>query len=244
MGYRLKLEKDEVSILFNKIDELQNKVANLQDFFVNKHLRTSTVLTEKGIKSSAKYAEKNMKNALILTSNQKELMWITAISKIKIDGHIAEFGVFEGHSINFLSKYLYPKEIFGFDSFFGLEQDFVLDCPKGIFNLNGVIPKVNENVKLIQGSFSKSLPIWLESNPGVFSFLNIDCDTYESTRTVLNLIGPSRIVSGTIILFDEYFGFFGWENCEFKAWKEYCKKNNVKYKYLALGHLQVLVEVL
>ena len=37
------------------------------------------------------------------------------------------------------------------------------------------------------------------------SFLNIDCDTYESTYFILNSIGPTKIVPGTIILFDEYF---------------------------------------
>jgi hypothetical protein len=185
-----------------------------------------------------------MKDAIIFTTNQKVEMWDCATSKIKIDGHIAEFGVFQGKSINYLSKNIYPKTIFGFDSFLGLVEDFVLDCPKGKFNLNGLLPEVNSNVKLVPGFFSDALPKWLKNNPGVFSLLNIDCDTYESTSFVLNSIGLNRIVPGTLILFDEYFGFHGWENCEFKAWQEYCKINNVKYKYIAACHLQVLIEVL
>ncbi len=240
----MNFDKNQLDILFNKIDGLQNKITDIEKFLKFQHLRPSTVLAERGVINSADYAEKNMKDAVVFTSNEKMDMWHCAISKIKIDGHIAEFGVFQGESINFLSHYLYPKEIFGFDSFFGLEEDFVLDCPKGSFSLNGMAPQVNENVKLIQGSFSESLPIWLKNNPGVFSFLNIDCDTYESTSLVLNLIGPKRIVPGTIILFDEYFGFYGWEKCEFKAWQEFCNQNKIKYKYLATGHLQVLVEVL
>ena len=36
-----------------------------------------------------------------------------------------EFGVFSGSSINFLSKHLYNKEIYGFDSFEGLKEDWI-----------------------------------------------------------------------------------------------------------------------
>lgn len=238
------MNEEQINSLFEQINRLQYKLEDIERFFRFKHPRVSSILSERGVISSVDYAEKNMQDAIILTSNEKMEMWDCAISKIKINGYAAEFGVFRGESINYLSERIYPKEIFGFDSFFGLEEDFVLDCPKGSFSLNGVLPQVNDNVKLIQGSFSESLPNWLENNPGVFSFLNIDCDTYESTSLVLNSIGSERIVSGTIILFDEYFGFFGWEKCEFKAWQEFCNKNNIKYKYVALGHLQVLIEVL
>jgi hypothetical protein len=57
-------------------------------------------------------------------------------------------------------------------------------------------------------------------------------------------LGPTRIVSGTLIVFDEYFGFAGWKNHEFKAWQEYCYKNHTKYKYIAISGTQVLVQIL
>jgi hypothetical protein len=231
---------NEVDKILNKIDNLTYDLANA---FLHGHKVTSE-LSMRAVVKGADYVEKNMPNAIIFTTNNKKHMWDCAISKIKIDGHIAEFGVFKGESINYLSKKIYPKPIFGFDSFLGLVEDFVLDYPKGGFNLNGLQPEVNDNVKLVTGFFSDTLPEWLNNNPGPFSLLNIDCDTYESTSFVLNSIGPTKIVPGTMILFDEYFGFHGWENCEFKAWQEYCKNNNVKYKYIAVCHLQVLVEVL
>jgi hypothetical protein len=78
----------------------------------------------------------------------------------------------------------------------------------------------------------------LENNKP-FSFINIDCDTYESTSTVLNLLGTSKIVSGTVIIFDEYFGYNNWKSHEFKAWQEFVSKNNLKYTYIAINHLQV-----
>lgn len=231
---------DEVDRILNKID---SSIYELSSVILFGH-KVTAELTKRAAIKSADYVEKNMPNVLVLSSDDKRLMFDAAINKIKIDGHMAEFGVFEGESINYLSKKIYPKIIFGFDSFLGLTEDYVLDCPQGKFNLNGVPPKVNDNVKLVPGFFSDTLPNWLKNNPGPFSFLNIDCDTYNSTFFVLNSIGTNRIVPGTMILFDEYFGFHGWENHEFKAWQEYCKINNIKYRYIAVCHWQVLIEIL
>jgi hypothetical protein len=208
------------------------------------HDRVPTVLFKKAVQKSVEYVENNMPNVVVFTTNNKRHMWKCAVDRLKLEGYIAEFGVFEGQSINILAELIEPKVIYGFDSFLGLEEDFPLDCPKGTFTLKGLLPAVKNNVSLIQGSFSDALPNWLKNNPGPFSFLNIDCDTYEATSTVLNSLGPKRIVSGTLILFDEYLGFHGWENHEIKAWKEYCNKHNLKYRYIAVCHMQVLVEVL
>ena len=233
------MDKELLSTL---IEELQTQNRELITNLV--HNRVPTVLFNRAVEKSTDYVENNMPTVIVFTANNKQDMWKCAVSKLKIEGHIAEFGVFEGQSINFLAELIEPKIIYGFDSFLGLEEDFSLDYPKGGFSLNGILPTVRKNVSLVQGSFSDTLPEWLEKNPGLFSLLNIDCDTYEATSTVLNSLGPERIVSGTLILFDEYLGFYGWENHEFKAWKEYCDKHDLKYKYVAVCHMQVLVEVL
>lgn len=38
---------------------------------------------------------------------------------------------------------------------------------------------------------------------------------------------------GTIIAFDEYMNYPGWQDDEFKAFQEYVKEHNVHYEYLA-----------
>ena len=202
------------------------------------------VILKREIEKSANYIEKHMPDATIMTHGHKPYLFDFIPKVINLEGHIAEFGVYKGESINYLSSLFNPKTIFGFDSFLGLEENFSIDFLKGGFDLKGIPPLVRENVVLVVGSFSDTLPIWLKQNPGAFSFINIDCDTYQATKTVLDLLGPERIVSGTLILFDEYLGFPGWEKHEFKAWQEYCSKNNIKYKYIAVNNLQVLVEVL
>jgi hypothetical protein len=233
------MDKENLEIFLDNLERLKVDVINSINY-----KRVPAVLLNRAVEKSADYVEKNMPEAIIFTASNKTEMWNCAISKLTLKGHIAEFGVFEGTSINYLANLIYPKPVFGFDSFLGLEEDFPLDCPKGQFNLNGILPKVLDNVTLIKGSFSESLPKWLLDNDGAFSLINIDCDTYQATTTVLNSLGPERIVSGTFILFDEYFGFYGWEQHEFKAWQEYCKKYDLKYRYVAVCHLQVLIEIL
>ena len=47
-----------------------------------------------------------------------------------------------------------------------------------------------------------------------------------------------------MILFDEYMGYTGWRENEFKAWQEYVDKNKIKYKYIAFGEEQSLIKIL
>lgn len=49
--------------------------------------------------------------------------------------------------------------------------------------------------------------------------MNIDCDMYESTKDEFDLVG-SRVVPGTLIVFDEYIGNPNWGKDEFKPSKK------------------------
>jgi hypothetical protein len=116
---------------------------------------------------------------------------------------------------------------------------------KGTFSLNGVLPKVNSNVKLIPGWFNESLPNFLE-DVNLYSnvFIHIDCDLYSSTKDVFDIIGE-KLKGVVYILFDEYFNYPFWEYHEFKAFHEFIKKFNYKYEYVAvnLDHEQVLIKI-
>jgi hypothetical protein len=61
---------------------------------------------------------------------------------------------------------------------------------------------------------------------------------------VLDAIGKDRLISGTIICFDEYFGYPGWKFNEFKAWQECCNKNNIRYEYIIVSNWAVAVKIL
>lgn len=207
-------------------------------------LRVSEELYERSVRDSADYAEKNMPNALVFFDESKNAMYSYALQQKMIDGYIAEFGVWQGAIVNGIALSLPNKKIYGFDSFCGLPEDWNgWELSKGTFNLNGIPPKVLENVELIEGYFEKSLPIWLEKNKDPFSLLIIDSDLYSSANTILNNIGTKQIKKGTLILFDEYFGYINWRQHEFKAWQEFVKKHEIDYEYLAINHLQALIKV-
>ena len=43
-----------------------------------------------------------------------------------------------------------------------------------------------------------------------------------------------RFQKGTVVVFDEYFGYRGWRMGEFKAWQECVAARGLSYEYLAI----------
>jgi len=62
----------------------------------------------------------------------------------------------------------------------------------------------------------------------------VDCDIYSSTKTIFQYLAD-RIVSGTIINFDEYHNYSGMQFHEYLAFQEFVEKYNVKYTFLGFG---------
>ena len=153
-----------------------------------------------------------------------------ALSHIKIDGLFLEFGVFRGHTINYISKKIGNELIFGFDSFEGLPEFWRDGFDKGVFGLDNNLPNVNSNVRLIKGWFDETLKDFKVKKP--IAYLHIDCDLYSSTKIIFDYLEP-YIVQGTIIVFDEYFNYPGWKHGEFLAFKEFIKRNKFTYEYIS-----------
>jgi hypothetical protein len=200
-------------------------------------------LMERAIKRSADYVEAHS-SSVLLFYNRKQ-MWDYAASQITLSGLNIEFGVHKGDSINYLAQKLNSRGtvIFGFDSFEGLQEDWKASTsPKGTFDLRGVLPPVRPNVTLVKGWFDKTLPPFLARETEKVAFVHLDADTYETTLYLLTTLNP-RIMPGTLLLFDEYIGYPGWEHGEFKAFKELVAKESRSYEYLAFSHLQALVRI-
>ncbi len=198
------------------------------------------ILSKEAAKESADYIRPYISNTIITD----EGWWNIGPSKISINGLCMELGVYKGESINYFSKNNPNQTWYGFDSFVGFQEDWKGGYfSKGDYSLNGDLPKVNNNVKLIKGFFKDTLPKFLKKSKKNISFLHVDCDTYESTIEALNILKP-RLVAGTVILFDEYMNYIGWKYGEFKAWQKFIKKNNIKYKYEMFGPRQALVKII
>ena len=158
-----------------------------------------------------------------------------AISLVTVDGIWAEFGVFEGHTLRFIADRT-PSLVYGFDSFEGLPEDWYLDYGKGRFDVGGALPNLEDrkNVRLRKGWFSDSVPVFAAEVQGPAAFLHIDSDLYSSAKTILDHLGD-RIVAGTVVVFDEYFNYPGWQQHEHRAWQEFCEARRVKFRYAAFA---------
>ncbi|CAG0982556.1 TPR repeat-containing protein YrrB [Methylophilaceae bacterium] len=163
-----------------------------------------------------------------------------AFSQANPEGLVLEFGVRFGNSIRMLAE-IAKQPVHGFDSFEGL-PDVWHHEPKGSYTTNGVIPAVPDNVSLHVGWFDETLPKFLESYPGPVRFVNVDCDIYSSTRTVLELLAP-RIVQGSVMVFDEYIANAHWREDEFKAFQEAVRQYGWSYEYISFSFFTKQVAV-
>jgi hypothetical protein len=186
----------------------------------------------RAVMDAVDYADAHMQRALCFEDSDK--VRAHAFIARSSPGLVVEFGVWRGNSITYFASQT-KETVFGFDSFEGLREDWTGgELRKGTFDLGGELPSVPANVKLIKGWFNETLPGFLQEHPEPFSFVHIDCDTYEGAASVFQVAG-NRIGRGTVILFDEYFGYRGWRMGEFKAWQEFIALRGLTYKYLAFS---------
>ena len=206
------------------------------------------LVAQNAIRESAEYAIKNFGEAMIFDSRSE--LWSHCVDSIPElhslgGGIIAEFGVYKGQSINFFAKKCPNSRVFGFDSFEGLEENWYgFRMIKGAFNTYGRMPKVESNVKLINGWFEDTLPNFIQVlNQEQISILHMDADTYKPTKYVLNAL-HKNLGTGSIIIFDEYFGYPNWVLHEMKAFQEFINTFSINYRFVGYSQSQVAVEIL
>lgn len=167
-----------------------------------------------------------------------------ACNEVSLAADWAEFGVYKGRTARVLLQNM-PEEskLHLFDSFKGLPEDWhewSKDVNKGRFKLTkDRWPVFNDDrVNMHLGMFDATVPLFLQEhtineNPffAELALVHVDCDLYSSARTVLRGINDI-IVPGTIIVFDEFFSFPGWRECEYKAFHEWRKEFGRGVEYL------------
>jgi hypothetical protein len=147
-----------------------------------------------------------------------------AIDAVTVPGFWAEFGVWKGESLRFIAART-QERVVGFDSFSGLSVKwngmdagaFATDPPTDL----------PDNAEVVTGWFEHTLPEWLRPHDRPAAFVHVDCDLYASACAVLGPLRP-RLVTGTVLVFDEYQNYPGWEDHEFRAWREI----EVPYDYI------------
>jgi hypothetical protein len=191
---------------------------------------------------SARYMVERMRLARNLGGQVPLLEF--ALAACTVEGLVLEFGVYTGRTLAAIAAGD-PRVAHGFDSFEGLPEDWTHFQKKGRFGLQGKPPQfAAANIELHAGWFNETLPAFLAGHPGPVRFLHVDSDLYSSAVTVLESLA-GRLVAGTIILFDEYINYPGWEQDEFRAFSEFTARHGVSYEYLgfASSHFSVAVKI-
>lgn len=165
-----------------------------------------------------------------------------ALSLAPRGGLALEFGVGSGRTLRDIADARGDGRVWGFDSFQGLPEAWRKGFPAGHFATS--IPEV-PGAEILVGWFDETLPKFLVENVEPVDFVHVDCDLYSSTVTVLTLL-ENRLRAGTVLLFDEYFDYPGWQEHEHKAWMEFVARTGVEFDYecFTCRHQQVGVRIL
>jgi len=156
-----------------------------------------------------------------------------ALSQAPTGAMALEFGVAAGESLRVIVQERGVEQTYGFDSFQGLPESWLSGMPPGTF-AQDQLPEVG-GAELVVGYFDDVLPQFLEEHPGPVDFVHIVSDLYSSAKTVLQLVGP-RLRPGSVVHFDEFFNYPGWQRHEFRAWNEYTEATGLSSEYIAYAY--------
>lgn len=178
-------------------------------------------------------------NAFYLTSKPSRFAKLLAhyeLFKLTVDlpGDIVECGVFKGASFSRFVKFrnifqnTHSKRVIGFDIFgkfpmpdeevvredMKSREQFIKESGEQSVSKEKLMEFLKnydsaENVELIEGDVSETIPDFLENNPDLkISLLNIDVDLYKPTLNCLTYL-YDKVVKGGVVLLDDYNGFPG-----------------------------------
>jgi len=155
-----------------------------------------------------------------------------------------EFGVWNGRSVNYMADVRPDTAFFAFDSFEGLPEAWIKGHPAGHFKTNLEAIKFRTNVRPWKGWFSDTIPVFLKSKPkGRLQGVHIDCDLGSSTRDILFGLKEVLLQDKSVLLFDEFYNYEGYEQHEFKAFLDWSNEFNVSFEIIArnIRHQQTII---
>ncbi|RZS29485.1 methyltransferase family protein [Herbihabitans rhizosphaerae] len=155
-------------------------------------------------------------------------------------GMALEFGVATGNTLRAIATQRGGERVYGFDSFQGLPEAWIAGMAAGAFARED-LPEV-PGADLVVGLFDDTLAGFLAAHDEPLDFVHVDCDLYSSASTVLEQLAP-RLRPGTVLVFDEYFNYPGWQRHEHRAWTEFVERTGIAFEYVAYTYADCQVAV-
>ena len=203
------------------------------------------VLRQRAVEQSVDYilSDRRFDNVQVSLHNASTVD--AALKEVRLDGMLAEFGVYKGTSLTQIAKFFPHRTVHGFDSFVGLPDAWGgTSKGAGAFDIGAKPPDLPvSNVEFHVGWFDDTVPVFAEQHSGPLAFAHLDADLYSSTKTVFDHLGD-WFVAGTIVVFDEYFGYHGWQRHEHQAFQEFLARTGLSFEAISLGHMNVAVRLI
>ena len=146
---------------------------------------------------------------MLLGTDEAFQIYMAVKNTSKIEGDIAEVGVYAGGSANLICKAKGDKMLHLFDTFEGLPKVEEIDkkFSKGEFSASLEEVKSNlrncKNVYFYKGLFPNTV---IPVQDKKFSFVHLDVDIYKSTLDCLDFFYPRMVKAGIIISHDYFLG--------------------------------------
>lgn len=206
-------------------------IGEIRDIEVRDRRDTFAAAEREAVASTARFVQRAMPEAVHFPHPHATLQHALALAPS--EGMALEFGVFSGTTLTMIAAARAGGGVYGFDSFEGLPENWRVGFRAGAFDVD-VLPDV-PGAELVVGLFEDTLPGFLAEHPGAVDLVHLDADLYSSTAGVLAHVGP-RLRRGSVLVFDEYFNYPGWEDHEARAWQEYAAAHAVGFRYEAYTH--------
>jgi hypothetical protein len=215
-------------------------VAEIRDVEIRDRRDMFAAAEREAVASAARFVQREMPDAVHFGHPHATLEH--AVRLAPAGGMALEFGVYTGTTLKIIAANRESGGVFGFDSFKGLPENWRAGFRAGTFDCPS--PPEVPGAEIVVGLFADTLPGFLAAHPGPVDLLHLDADLYSSTACVLELVGP-RLRPGSVIVFDEFLNYPGWEQHEARAWQEYVAAHDVTFRYEAytLDNEQVVVRL-
>lgn len=227
-----------------KTDQLLNQI--LRELRTARSIPSTALrLRAESVEDSVRYIRGDSRFDLAqVTQHNPDALRIALSEAPTWPGLVAEFGVYSGASLKLMAEHFPDQAVHGFDSFAGLPERWTGSKEAvGAFDVGGCPPSMDApNVEFHVGWFDQTVPEFARSTSRPFRFVHLDADLYSSTRTVFEHLGD-RLTVGSVIVFDEYFGYHAWRHHEHKAFMEFLGEYGLSFEAIVIGHMSLGVRL-
>jgi Macrocin-O-methyltransferase (TylF) len=205
---------------------------------------TGIAIRQRAVEQSVDYIESDPRFGNLHIGLENPATLRQGLQAVTLEGMVAEFGVYRGTSLTQIARFFPDKTVHGFDSFVGLPEAWSgTGKGAGAFDVGAKHPELPvDNVEFHVGWFDDTVPQFAQQQSGPFAFAHLDADLYSSTKTVFDHL-EDWFVPGTVIVFDEYFGYYGWQRHEHLAFQEFLERTELSFEGISLGHMNLAVRL-